>query len=83
MITKWATACRCASRPIIWWCFHATRKTNGRLVGLRFANPTYGLATGSRVLSMFPSHHDHQVGNRVQVRLAADHLVVFPRKIGI
>lgn len=40
---------------------------------------TLRLSTGSRVLSMFPSHHDHQVGDRVQVRLAADHLVVFPR----
>ena len=35
------------------------------------------LATGDLVLSMFPSHHDHQVGDRVEVRLAADHLVAF------
>lgn len=40
---------------------------------------TLRLSTGSRVLSMFPSHHDHQVGDRVCVRLAADHLVAFPR----
>ena len=36
------------------------------------------LATGSTVLSMFPSHHNHALGDRVGIRLAADHLVAFP-----
>lgn len=35
------------------------------------------LSTGSTVLSLFPSHHDHAVGEQVGVRVAADHLVAF------
>ncbi|AOE86922.1 ABC transporter ATP-binding protein [Pseudomonas sp. TCU-HL1] len=36
------------------------------------------LATGSQLESIFPSHADHQPGQEVGIRIAADHLVVFP-----
>ena len=36
------------------------------------------LPTGSIVLSLFPSHLDHRVGERVRVCAALDHLVAFP-----
>ncbi|MDE3735424.1 MULTISPECIES: ABC transporter ATP-binding protein [Pseudomonas] len=36
------------------------------------------LATGSQLESIFPSHADHQPGQDVGIRIAADHLVVFP-----
>jgi len=44
------------------------------------ANILYSLTlpSGSAVLSLFPSHHDHAPGERVGIRVAADHLVVFP-----
>jgi iron(III) transport system ATP-binding protein len=35
------------------------------------------LDTGSTVLSLFPSHLDHEEGARVGIRVAADHLVAF------
>ena len=34
---------------------------------------------GSQVLSLFPSHADYQLGESVNIRLQADHLVAFPR----
>jgi iron(III) transport system ATP-binding protein len=40
---------------------------------------TLKLPSGNRLLSMFPSHHDHHVGERVGIRVAADHLVAFRR----
>ncbi|MCK5640297.1 MAG: ABC transporter ATP-binding protein [Gammaproteobacteria bacterium] len=39
---------------------------------------TLKLATGSTVLSMFPSHNDYMIGDQVKVRFDADHLVAFP-----
>ena len=36
------------------------------------------LATGSQLESIFPSHADHLPGQEVGIRVAADHLVVFP-----
>jgi len=36
------------------------------------------LPTGSTVLSLFPSHLDHQPGERVGIRVSADHLIAFP-----
>ncbi|MDX1434145.1 MAG: ABC transporter ATP-binding protein [Gammaproteobacteria bacterium] len=36
------------------------------------------LPTGSAVLSLFPSHLNHDEGERVGIRVAADHLVAFP-----
>jgi len=38
---------------------------------------TLDLDDGTRVLSLFPSHADHAVGERVNIRLKADHLVAF------
>ncbi len=35
------------------------------------------LETGATVLSLFPSHLDHEQGERVGIRVAADHLVAF------
>jgi len=44
------------------------------------ANILYSLTlpSGSSVLSLFPSHHDHDTGEPVGIRVAADHLIVFP-----
>jgi iron(III) transport system ATP-binding protein len=39
---------------------------------------TLGLPSGRRVLALVPSHHDHRVGERIGIRLEADHVVVFP-----
>ena len=36
------------------------------------------LPTGSQLEAIFPSHADHQPGQQVGIRVAADHLVVFP-----
>jgi iron(III) transport system ATP-binding protein len=38
---------------------------------------TLRLPSGTTVLAMFPSHHDHQIGERVAMHLAADHMVAF------
>ncbi len=40
---------------------------------------TLRLDSGTEVLSLFPSHANHEVGERVGIRLQAEHLVVFPR----
>jgi iron(III) transport system ATP-binding protein len=40
---------------------------------------TLKLPSGSRLLSMFPSHYDHTIGERVGIRIAADHMVAFRR----
>ncbi len=40
---------------------------------------TLKLPTGSRLLSLFPSHFHHEVGETVGIRIAADHLVAFLR----
>jgi iron(III) transport system ATP-binding protein len=31
------------------------------------------------VLSLVPSHHNHAYGEKIGIRLEADHVVVFPR----
>ncbi len=36
------------------------------------------LPTGSQLEALFPSHADHQPGESVGIRIAADHLVLFP-----
>jgi iron(III) transport system ATP-binding protein len=36
------------------------------------------LPTGSQLEAIFPSHADHQPGEQVGIRVAADHLVLFP-----
>lgn len=38
---------------------------------------TLKLTSGTEVLSLFPSHHDHAIGESVKVRLAPDHMVIF------
>lgn len=38
---------------------------------------TLKLPTGAKVLSIFPSHQDHDIGDLVGVRIEADHLVAF------
>ena len=39
---------------------------------------TLKLPNGSKVLSLFPSHLHHAIGEHVGIRIAADHLVAFP-----
>ncbi|VAW97375.1 Ferric iron ABC transporter, ATP-binding protein [hydrothermal vent metagenome] len=39
---------------------------------------TIRLSTGTEVLSLFPSHHDHFIGDKVRLSLAADHMIAFP-----
>jgi iron(III) transport system ATP-binding protein len=39
---------------------------------------TLRLANGQELLAHVPSHHDHQVGEWIGIRLQADHVVVFP-----
>ncbi len=39
---------------------------------------TLKLPSGQRALSLVPSHHDHAVGEKIGIRLAADHVVAFP-----
>jgi iron(III) transport system ATP-binding protein len=41
---------------------------------------TLRLKSGTELLSLFPSHQRHQVGEEVGLRVAADHLVAFPRE---
>lgn len=40
---------------------------------------TLELASGSRVISSVPSHHDHRDGEMIGIRLETDHVVVFER----
>lgn len=41
---------------------------------------TLRVSDGSQVLSLFPSHADYQLGESVNIRLQADHLVAFPKR---
>ena len=56
--------------------------TRLRLVGKAFrgAQFMYALAlpSGTRVLSLVPSHHDHAIGEMIGIRLDVEHVVVFP-----
>lgn len=40
---------------------------------------TLRLSDGTQVLCLAPSHHNHQIGEQIGIRLELDHLVVFPR----
>jgi iron(III) transport system ATP-binding protein len=40
---------------------------------------TLKLASGQQVLALVPSHHDHALGERIGIRLEADHVVTFPK----
>jgi iron(III) transport system ATP-binding protein len=42
---------------------------------------TLKLASGTRVLSLVPSHHDHAIGEKIGIRLAIDHVVAFPAAV--
>ncbi|MCB1876435.1 MAG: ABC transporter ATP-binding protein [Chromatiales bacterium] len=39
---------------------------------------TLRLETGATVVSLFPSHHNHEIGERVGIRIDAEHVVAFP-----
>ncbi|MBI4006757.1 MAG: ABC transporter ATP-binding protein [Gammaproteobacteria bacterium] len=41
---------------------------------------TLMLASGTRVLSLVPSHHNHPINEPIGIRLEIDHLVVFPER---
>lgn len=38
---------------------------------------TLELASGARVLSLVPSHHDHAIGEKIGIRLDTEHVVAF------
>jgi iron(III) transport system ATP-binding protein len=38
---------------------------------------TLKLASGTRLLALVPSHHNHAIGERIGIRLAVDHVVAF------
>ena len=38
---------------------------------------TLRLASGTHVLSLVPSHHNHAIGEKIGIRLDADHVVAF------
>jgi len=38
---------------------------------------TLRLDSGAEVLSLVPSHHNHALGERIGVRLEADHVIAF------
>lgn len=41
---------------------------------------TLRLESGREVLALVPSHHDHAIGERIGIRLDADHVVTFPHR---
>ncbi len=40
---------------------------------------TLKLDSGREVLALVPSHHDHAIGEKIGIRLDADHVITFPR----
>ncbi len=40
---------------------------------------TLRLSSGTEVLSLVPSHHDHALGEKIGIRLDADHVIAFKR----
>ena len=38
------------------------------------------LDSGTRVISLVPSHHNHAIGERIGIRLAVDHVIAFARR---
>lgn len=42
---------------------------------------TLALPSGSQVLSMVPSHHNHAIGEDLGIKMEIDHLVVYPRSL--
>lgn len=43
---------------------------------------TLRLSSGEIVMAHVPSHHDHQVGERIGIRTQVDHVVTFPKNAG-
>ena len=43
---------------------------------------TLQLSNGQKILSLVPSHHNHAYGEKIGIRLEADHVVVFPVATG-
>ena len=41
---------------------------------------TLRLASGTEVLSLVPSHHNHALGEKIGIRLDADHVIAFKRE---
>ncbi len=41
---------------------------------------TIRLDGGAEVLTLVPSHHDHAIGERIGIRIMADHVVAFPAR---
>lgn len=39
---------------------------------------TLRLTSGREVLALVPSHHDHAIGEKIGIRLDADHVITFP-----
>ncbi len=39
---------------------------------------TLKLASGTKVLSVVPSHHNHEIGQKIGIKLEIDHVVAFP-----
>jgi iron(III) transport system ATP-binding protein len=44
---------------------------------------TLRLDSGRQVLALVPSHHDHAIGERIGIRLDADHVITFPADLGV
>lgn len=40
---------------------------------------TLALPSGAQILSLVPSHHNHEVGSQIGIHLEMDHLVTFPQ----
>ncbi|HHZ88031.1 MAG TPA: ABC transporter ATP-binding protein [Chromatiaceae bacterium] len=41
---------------------------------------TLRLPSGNTLLTLLPSHHDHQIGSTLAIRVAADHMVAFQQR---
>ncbi|MNM67895.1 Spermidine/putrescine import ATP-binding protein PotA [compost metagenome] len=58
-----------------------------RIAGKSFLGATIlyrlELPTGTQLESIFPSHADHQIGDQVGIRVAAEHLVLFAARNGV
>jgi len=42
---------------------------------------TLKLESGTQVLSLVPSHHNHAIGEKIGIRLAIDHVIAFPAAV--
>lgn len=42
---------------------------------------TLALPSGQQLLALVPSHHDHAIGEKIGIRLGADHVVTFPAEL--